>query len=503
MKHEPEEFLYVIDLESYADLDVETGLSEHSWDEFKEALLTHRVSDKKDGKGFMPVMMKQEDEWVKLYTKRDVEKKSPHYRGDINVEAITSLVIDCDQPGTIEKAEEVFEGYEYVVYSTHNFTPETPWKFRMVLRLHEPIPVENWGMCFEALKSRIDIDASCCNPSRLYYYPSHSINSNISPRAYHRPGQVISMEQVLALAADPELIEKRKLTKYHRVDHSQRIAKRRHFSGHNLGRYDLVENIDISLDRYTKDHETSIQNYMIEDSRHNLALTITGREIERFGPKVDYKSLLAFLFKVGSENGSRGLETGDTPEELPGMIITGMLKYAPEAYEQAMNDHDGKFEQWLESIVTWASINYSEVRFQPAPALTSKAATKESGDYYTVIRARQKRNLESFMKNHDFELLTQRVLTQELKVENPRYGDIAKALVNFQYGLLTRVIKKSPDQAWEAIRERIPAIKEAYANGKIPAAEKKVRYALSAFLVECSQRMPKEKKPERSSSPSP
>lgn len=503
MKHEPEEFLYVIDLQSYNDLDVETGLNEHSWEDFKEALLTHRVSNKKDGKGFMPVMMKQESEWVPLYTKKDVEKKFPHYRGDINVEAITALVIDCDQPGTIEKAEEVFDGYEYVVYSTHNFTPETPWKFRMVLRLHQPIPVDNWTMCFEAIKSRIDIDPSCCNPSRLYYYPSHSINSNISPRAYHKPGQAISMEQVLALAADPELIEKRKLTKYRRVDHSQRIARRRHFSGEQLGRYDMVENTDISLERYTRDHQVSIDNYLIEDSRHNLALTITGREIERFGPKVDYKSLLAFIFKVADEHGSRAMETGDTPDELPGMIITAMLKYAPEAYEEAMNEHDGKLEQWLESMVSWASINYKSVRFNPAHEVKKKPQNKEMRDYYVVIRERQKRNLESFMKNHDFEMLTERVLKHELKVEKPRYTDIAQALVNFQYGLLTRVLKKTPEQAWSLIKERIPSLKEVYSSDRIPVDEKKLKYALSAYLVECSRRMPKEKKAERNSSPSP
>lgn len=501
MKREAEEFLYVIDLQNCWDVDVESGMNEFSWEEFKESLLTHRISDKKDGRGFMPVMMKTEDEWVELFAKTDVKKENPHYRGDVNIEAITSLVIDCDQPGSIEKAEEVFQGFEYVVYSTHNFRPETPWKFRMVLRLHEPIPVANWTMCFEAMKSRIDIDPSCCNPSRLYYYPSHPVSSNISPRAYHREGEAISMEQILALAANPELIDKTKITKYHKIDHSQRINKRRHFSGQDISRYDVVDNIDFSFKRYSDDHKASIQNYIIEDSRHNLALTVTGREIGKYGPKTDYKSLLVFLFKVAEEHGTRGMETGDTPDEIPGMIITAMMKYAPEAYEQGMDEHEGKLEQWLASMTTWASIHYKEARL-PSPPRPNEKKIEKGGDYYPVIRERQKKNLESFMKNHDFDLLTVRVLSQELRAESPRYGDIAKALVNFHIGFLTRVKKKSEDQAWDIIKEKNASLKSTYSLERIPVDEKKIKYAMSAYLVECSQRMQKSKEKTRYSSPS-
>lgn len=491
MSREAEEFLYVIDLKTYDDVEVESGINEYSWDEFKEKLLTHQIRSVKNGMGFMPVMMKPENEWVKLYTKKDVKKLHPHYRGDVNVEALTSIVIDCDKAGAIEEAEKVFGGYEYIVYSTHNFRPETPWKYRMVLRLHEPIAVENWAMCFEAMKSRIDIDSSCCNPSRLYYYPSHSVDSNISPRAFHRPGKAISMEEILSLAADPNILDRSRITRYRQVDHSERIKKRRHFSGQAIGAYDSVTNEDLSMKRYMQEHNASIQNYMIEDSRHNLALTVTGREIEKYGPMVDYKSLLVFLFKIAADKGSRGMETGDTPDELPGMIITAMLKYAPEAYETAMTDHDGKLEAWLSSMINWASLHYKEIRMPDAPTTKAKEGNS-SQDYYLVLRERHRKNLEGYMKNQDIALLTKKVLSLELKVEKPRYKEIARALVNFQYGMLTRVNKKSPDQAWRIISEKIPALRKIYTAENIPSDPKKIKYAMSAFLVECAQRIPQQ-----------
>jgi hypothetical protein len=498
MFNEASEFLFVVNLENAFDLDIEAGQVEYSWEEFKETLLTHRIRAGKDGVGYMPVLTKPQSEWQELFTKEGVNRDGSvkpsvkHYRGDVNIEAITALVIDLDQHGALEAAQELFADYERIVHSTHSFTPETDWKFRMVIRLMEPIPVESWQICFESLKSRIQLDPVCCNPSRFYYYPSHSKTSNMTPRAEPYPGRPLSMDDILGMAADKEVLLNARTTRRTVLSRpglggKGEVRTRRHFSGQVVGHYDAIgDSVDVSMAAMTKRHAKSIAEYNIEGSRHNLALSISSRELYQYGPKTDLKSLVLFIFKVAA-SGNRGIETGNTIDELPGMLVTGMMKYAPEALEKLVAEQDGFVEPYIASITRWASLNYQDA---PMTMADIRSSLPDEGDYYKVLRERHKSFLTSYVKSGDTRQLLKEVLKLELRSENPKYSEVARALVNYQFGYYTKIAKRTEDLAWTAIHSDMALITRLFSDKHIQADAQKIKFAKSAFIIETMGRIP-------------
>lgn len=495
MFNEAEEFLFIVNLKKAFDNDVEAGECEPSWEEFKENLLNHKIRPGKEGPCYMPVLLKPRDEWQELWTKeikdattgRLIKPSTMHYRGDINIEAITALVIDLDEVGALEVGQKLFANYERIVHSTHTYTPETPWKFRMVIRLQEPIPVENWPICFEALKSRIKLDPKCCNPSRLYYYPSHNPASNIAPRADHYLGSAITIDDILSLAADKEALSQVKPVRYKPQASRTGIRTRRHFSGAVVGHYDAVpDQVNVSFAAMQERHKSSIDSFLNDGSNHNLALTISGREIQMYGPKADLKSLILFIFKAGFD-GKSSIETGNTVNELPGMIITGMMKYSPEALDKLMQDHDGNPEPQLASLVRWASLNYRDA---PMTIDEIKKPSTESGSYYQVLRERHRPFLESYVKSGDVKELFRQVLKIELRNEKPKYKEIAHALVTYQHGYYSKILKKPDEAAWAAVHSDMSHLTRMFSPKNVPVDEKKLRFARSAFILNTNERVP-------------
>jgi len=500
MNQQPEEFLYVVDLKNCFDVDVGVGQQEFSWEEFKEMVLTHRLRDKKDGVGFMPVMMKHEAEWELIYPKKKgVVDPVPHFRGDVNVEAITALVIDLDKPGALDQAEELFAGYEYCVYSTHNYSLATPWKYRMVLRLHEPILVEHWPSCFEALKTRIELDVSCCNPSRFYYYPSHAkANSDIKPKAFHRFGEAISMDDILGMAAEQEAVVKASRPIKFKAPAAQKRVQLVHFTGAAVSRFDAVpDQIDMSWEALCERHKASIEDYRLQGSNHNLALTITGRELSKMGHKVDLRSLLIFIFQVANNEGNRPIETGDTMDEMPGFIATGMYKYARELYESLEKDHTDMIA-WLSSLVRWAYLSYATERLPDVPKpvaepdAESVKTTTESTDSYSVMKERHRSLLRDFIATGDAKYLIKQVLQQELKGSTPKYEDLAHALTNYLIGYQTSICKVPEDQGWARIHSEAGNLAKLFSDKNVEADAQKLTFAKSAFMVHLMQRIPKD-----------
>lgn len=501
---EAPDFLFLVDLKRAADTSVWQGEGEFSWDEFKDRLSTHDFRNAKDGAGFMPVLMKPEQDCKLIYPTNKASK--PHHRGDVNIEAITSLVIDLDQPGALEKAESVFSGYEYLVYSTHNYTKDQPWKFRMVVRLLEPILVDNWPLCFEALKDCIKLDPSCCNPSRFYYYPSHNKNSEIDPVTFHKRGSPISLDQILSLAGDKEALLKDRPIKYRLSERAKPVQMINHFSGKTVSRYDAVsDEIDMSWAAMSERHKFSIDTYRLAGSNHNLALSITAREITKMGPKVDLRSTLIFAFQVASAEGERGLESGNTMDELPGMIIDGMLKYAPEAYDKFEKEHGVGLENWLHGLVRLASICYTTENLpsQPSEKTTMgnydrdlKARQNDTKTEYEVLKERHKPFLRDFIKTGDIKALVKLVLDHELKAAQPKYPEIAKALVNYQIGYQSAVLHKPSLDGWAVVQQDLESLKRLFSDKHLNADPQKITFARSAFLIESMTRIPQEVVPK-------
>ncbi|WP_338924213.1 hypothetical protein V0M98_39015 (plasmid) [Pseudomonas silesiensis] len=500
MNQQPEEFLYVVDLKNCFDVGVSAGQQEFSWDEFKELLLTHRFRNKKDGEGFMPVMMKHESEWQLVYPQQKPGKVQPppHYRGDINIEAITALVIDLDKPGALAQAEELFAGYEYCVHSTHTYSKPQPYKFRMILRLHEPILVEDWPSCFESLKTRIDLDVSCCNPSRFYYYPSHNKeNSDIKPKSYHRPGSAISMDDILAMAVEQEAVVKAGRAVKFKLPSAHKHVPLVHFTGAPVSRFDAVpDQADMSWAAQYERNKESIDHYRLQGSNHNLALTITARELGKMGPKTDIKSMLLFIFQVANHEGNKPIETGNTMNEIPGFIVTGMWKYARELYEKLEHEHTDVVA-WLSSLVNWAYLSYKTERLpEPKPVQDPIAmtTTEDTRTAYAVLKDRHRSFLREFIATGDAKLLLKQVLQHELKSASPKYDDLASALTNYLIGYQTEVLKVPALQGWTSLQLETGNLGRMFSDKMVDADQKKLTFAKSAFLIHLMQRMPDEVK---------
>lgn len=446
----PNDFLYIVDLNHARDIDVESGISEPAWEDFRDSLMKHQVRRLKDGPAFLPVCMLPENEWVLKKTKKG---NVYHYRFDENVESITSLVIDIDKPGALEVAEQVFEGYEYLAYTTHNYTAETPWKYRMVVRLAEPIPIEEWPSCFQALRSRINIDPACCNPSRCYYYPSHSTESTIAPRAFHRMGRAITMQDILNLQAEATQSRGRSPMKMRTIGTmpNKQVRAKRHFSGTSVAHYDrLPEVVSFTRKAFMERHILSVKDYETEDSRHNLALSVTSREFAMLGPKTNIRALLVFLYQA-ADQGSKRMIDGNTPDELPGMLVTAMEKYAPEAYDKLLTDHGDGAYRWLIGEVDWAQKHYDSIREMPDPAVQQN---KPDSDYMN-LRHRNRDLLRQYVSNGDARSLFSSVLERELDVEQPDYDVLANTLIRFCKGYLRNVRQLNENQVQGLLSETV------------------------------------------------
>lgn len=475
-----DEFLYLVNLQNSKDLKVQDGITEESWDDLKEKLMTHDIREEKDGPAFMPVMMKLEKDWSTLTTLAGVK----HFRGDVNVEAITALVIDLDVPGAEPVAREVFEGYEYIIHSTHQFTRENPWKYRMIIRLAEPILVSDWPMCFEALRSRIELDTMCCNPSRIYYYPSHSIESGISPRAFHKPGKAAVLNDILQLGDAQKIEESRnRLGRFKNLAGSKEILIK-HFSGSTISRHELARGFDdYSESALMSRHLEALSEHSIDSSNHRLALSITGAEISRFGHLLNLRATLLFLFQQAAKAG-RPLESGNTNRELPGMIITGFLKYAPGSIDSLIEKYGENLENSLAAEVRWAEMSYSEMEIREL--FEELKTTEVKQEFYAVLRQRHMRALSKFTKDGDFKGLVKSVVDSEMRTDTPDYDEVAKALTRFFVGYVTTIQKKSKQSALQDLKNESPRIGKYISELGSPDSKKHL-FLKSAFLVESSK----------------
>lgn len=487
MQQEVSEFLYLVNLGHSRDVNVEVGINEPSWEEFKAELMRHRIRERKDGPGYIPVMMKLSEEWE---MQTSLKSGIKHFRADVNIEALTALVIDIDEPGALEMGEEIFEGYEYIVHSTHNFTPETPWKYRMIVRLAQPIEVANWPACFQALKSRIDLDPSCCNPSRFYYFPSHSASSNIAPKSFHQMGKAITEAEILALGQD--VVKKQRISPLTSrtlgtLPLAQSRAKR-HFSGGMVAHYDaLPQSVNQRMDSFMERHAKSIVDFELSPhSRHNFALSITSREYSIMGPRTDMRRLLDLMFYCAARHGTP-LESGEnTISEIPDMLVTAMQKYAPEALEQAENDHGENFGKWVAETIEKSLANYESASFDNV----QKAKVVQPTDMYGVMRERHKGLIREFLAEGSLKTLVERVFCHELRNENPDYKSVANALYRYQLGYLTAVLKMEPGAAYSKLAENTKAVIQSIDAKELGIDEQKFAFARSAFLIEVAKNKP-------------
>lgn len=314
--------IHFLVLRHQADTDIESGLRNGTWEAICLLLSKHsRVADKRHAERLLPVKFKQRDQWQLSRQRHGAE---PSYRNDGNIEAVTVLIMDLDVPGAKEKAAEFFRDFDYILHSTYSYSPETPYKFRMAVRLQEPVPIEEWGCVYDAIADQVDSDRQCRNPSRVYSLPTAPIGGNVSPVVERNHGKAggIPLQLLRSWATAHE-------TRRHRGAPAERV----HFGGDDAAPEPGEVAIPYSYSALQKRHKSSIDTLKQDDSRHFFALRVARAEISRFGEKTNVPLLIEFIYRAACDHSSKPITAGNTGEELPDIIESAFLKYGDGAYD--------------------------------------------------------------------------------------------------------------------------------------------------------------------------
>lgn len=341
-------------LEDVNDTDVESGVMDLTWDGIQPHLKTHDHRKNKYGRCFIPAKFKPRDEWVLS----DSDKK-PSFRNDANIESISMAVLDLDTPGAREKAEALFKDYEYIIYSTHSYTRDTPYKFRIVLKLNESIQGNVWPEYFNTLIAQIDADKSCGNLSRVFYFPSHNPSARIRPYVHHNDGKTMSHEDIKGIKRDYEAsLTPEERDKFNSITNPSSAVGanrgKRHMSGEFIPFYELSNNsIDLSYEGMKSRLKDFLPILIDADNRHDFAMRVSSSEVAKHGSRVDIFQLVQFIYKASTEYGTKPLtdHSGDTRKELPELISSAVSKYAPDLVS-GENPHFKDLRSYVREVVT-------------------------------------------------------------------------------------------------------------------------------------------------------
>ena len=433
------------------DGDVAYGLNDRSWESMVDMFIRHEIRNQKNGPAIIPAMFKDESQWVLT---PDPHSTKPSYRNDANIAAISMVILDLDKPGAREKAERMFAEHEFVIYSTHSYTEQTPHKFRMVLKLDNPIPAEDWPQCFRALVAGIDADKVCGNLSRIYYLPSASPRSGITPVTLWHRGRDLTREDIerigLQFLGDDA---KRPVYLTRMAPGEERQA--RHFSGENMPYYQrIVADIDCSWEGYRDRHRASLHDLIKQDSRHAFALSVIGREISKYGDRADLRSMMQFIFRASIQHSSKAIGDGNTGEEIPEMISSAYIKFAPSVLKNRYSDSVTDLYQEISEHIEAAENSELTGAWEfPGTLKKEKKLTGPAPATYTEMRTRHFDELRRYVTSHD----AVRFMESIIKVEGDTGSTDITACVQFAYmaykGFLTSMVKLQGDQLTQAIAE--------------------------------------------------
>ena len=189
----------VIHVKSAGDGNIESGIQRTTWQEFVDDMSNFVVTANKDVGMFLPVIAKPAQEWVRGESNL-LDGKEKTFRNKNNLTHVTMAVIDLDEKGALEQAQAKFAGVEHIIHSTFSYSPNTPYKYRMIMPLENPIPIDQWERTFVHLMAGIDGDYACKNVSRGYYVPS--VNSAYGNQGIfmHSQGAMLTQEKIMDLA---------------------------------------------------------------------------------------------------------------------------------------------------------------------------------------------------------------------------------------------------------------------------------------------------------------
>lgn len=319
----------VIHVKSAGDGNIESGIQRTTWQEFVDDMSNFVVTANKDVGMFLPVIAKPAQEWVRGESNL-LDGKEKTFRNKNNLTHVTMAVIDLDEKGALEQAQAKFAGVEHIIHSTFSYSPNTPYKYRMIMPLENPIPIDQWERTFVHLMAGIDGDYACKNVSRGYYVPS--VNSAYGNQGIfmHSQGAMLTQEKIMDLA-ERHMDKKAQdaLDKLNKKNEGAPKTDRLHPSGM------LVESkysgTDLSYEGFMRRHKKKVDFHFDggKGNRHDYAIEVINSEMGIFAEKTRFDLMIEFIYKSTLENSTSPLSSGNTGNEIPEIIQSGMNLMVP------------------------------------------------------------------------------------------------------------------------------------------------------------------------------
>jgi len=341
------------------DTDVEGAAMETDWERIVKLLETITITkDKRKAPAIIPARMKPKDQWVLA--------DKGHFRIDDNFESVTMAVLDLDTEEAIKRASELFDGISRVVYSTHSYTAETPYKFRLVMELAEEIPIEDFPEFFYKIAVPLEADLSCSNISRGFYLPSHNPDARVQPVYEHHPGKPLTREIANKIANDykKSLKADNKQKEYRRfiarIEDEPDMPGRRHFSTGDVVQQNMASAVvDCTFKGYESRHEARVDDLKAGGGRHDLAKEVIYNELLKVKDSFHLPSLMRFLQKASIDYSDKPLYKGNTDSEIPGLIASAHRKLSNKvgltrsASSLIGSDYEGMLKEVVQEAIVY------------------------------------------------------------------------------------------------------------------------------------------------------
>lgn len=447
-----------VELENKFDTNIEIGMNEGlPWDAFKDILSECERRESKEGPAFIPVTFKDKKEWVLS------KGNKPSHRNEDNVKSISMIVLDLDQEGAFEKAKEFFSEFEYVIYSTHSYSKDEPYKLRIVLPLENEISPEDWRKSFDSLKHCIDADKQCGDLSRCYYFSSMNPDSGIEPYYKHNEGSILSLSSLNKatkkyignLSAEDKLKIEGELKKDLRK--KSFVVERKHFSG---GGPKIAQNLEsgrkinkgsslikgFSYETCKQNFKNQIKQLQEIGSNDKFALNVTGIAVKEFGKETNMEAIIQFIVRASMEYYDPEhilSSSSDTLQSVPKKITGAIALYN----EQWSAELSGDYHNYLNACVAEARArgNNNDWNFPNDIVELAVESTQEVGNDYSEssMRRRFKSILIDYSKNIDTRTasnLMEDIISQEIR-QNPDDFNVNK-VSEFTFLQLERLYQK-------------------------------------------------------------
>ena len=318
-------------VQGVGDTDIKKGAQKMTWDEFAQSASRFIKSPNKNVLSVLPVILKPEQEWVRGESNL-INGKEKTYRNKNNMTHVTMAVVDLDEKGALEQAQKKFAGVEKIVHSTFSYSPTTPYKYRMIMPLENPIPVEQWERTFVNLMAGIDGDYACKNVSRGYHMPTVNTEHNIDGVFIRESGKNLTQEMIMDLAEQHMDVKAKEALK--KIENKGEVKKTASLHPSGMLIESTYNGDSLSYEGFSRRHSKKVDMCFDggKGSRHDFAMQVLNSEIGIFKEKARLDLAIEYIFKATLENSTHPLSIGNTADEIPELIESATAIMVPSQF---------------------------------------------------------------------------------------------------------------------------------------------------------------------------